>query len=318
MNEKVSAKALTAWIGCAMLGVVALAAARSGWLGVALTGVLCGLLCVTVHAFSDSRPWENPVYCGILLLFQIVSTGVVAAQGAICLPGKGADTVVPLVLLLLAAASAWGGGARASRVSAVLCPLCVAVFAVVTACGIGSIRWERVAASQVAPGGMLIFVFLLPIAATAIPRETGSAFGKCLTGVTAFGALVSVVVTGVLSEPIALVRPDSFYEFSRSISLFSGVHRFEAVTAVAVTVSIYAMLSLLLSGAGHLGEVLYPGSYRWAVLAVTVLAGGLGTFGFLPEGRTLAVCALAVWGILPILMQFLPCGKKAKKEEKTP
>lgn len=317
-NREVSAKALTTWIACGMLGPLALTAARSAWPAVLVTGMLCALLCATIHGFSDGRIWENRVYCGILLLWDIYACALVAYQGSICWPDQASGIAVPLTLLALAALSAWNGGERASRITATLCPLCVLIFAIVLASGVGNIRWNRVGFSTASPGGTLLFVFLLPVAATAIPRKPGAAVARCLWGLTVFAGILSVAVCGTLSVPVALMRTDSFYEFSKSLNLFSTVQRFESVTAVAVTLSIYAMLSLLLSGIGHLGERILPGSGRKAVLAAGALSGGLLVWELFLDPKVLAVLSLTIWGVAPSVVQFLPCGKKSEKDENTP
>ncbi len=313
---EVSPKALTAWLACAMLGPVALAAAGNTWLAVLITGTLCSLLCVTIHAFSDSRLWGNKLYSAVLLVWHIYAAAIVAGKAGICWPGRGAEVVVPLVLLALAGLSAWNGAERASRVVATLCPLCVLIFAIVLASGIGTVRWNRLSFSPAAPGGELIFVFLLPISATAIPRLPGAAIGRCLTGILAFAVLTSLAVVGTLSLPVALSMENGFYEFAKSIRIFSAVQRFESIAAVAVTVSIYGMLSLLLGSVGHLGEQLSPGKGKWAIGVGAAACAGILAGKLYLEGRSLAVLALLVWGVLPLIAQLLPGRKKSEKNEK--
>lgn len=317
-NREVSAKTLTAWIACAMLGPLALEAGRSAWPAVLLTGVLCSVLCGVIHTFSDGRPWENRIYCGILGLWHIYAAAMVAARSPICWPGKGAGIAVPLVLLLLAAASAWNGAEKASRVSAVLFPLCALAFALVLACGIGNIRWERVRFSTAAPSGMLLFVFLLPIGATALPRQPGAAIWRCMAGLSVFALLLSVVSSGILSQPVALTQENAFYEVAKSINLFGAIQRFESITAVAVTLSIYAMLSMLLSTLTSLARQISPGSERPVLAGATVLSGSVVIGGFYLDARVLAILALAIWGILPLLAGLMPGRKKEEKDEKSP
>ncbi len=317
-SNEVSAKTLTAWISCGMLGPLALAASRSSWLAVLLTGLLCTLLCGVIHTFSDGHIWEHKLYCGILGLWNLYAVAVVAAQSPICWPGKGSELAVSLVLLLLAAASAWNGAERASRGAAVLLPLCVLVFAVVLACGVGNIRWSRVGVSTAAPSGMPLFLFLLPVAATAIPRQPGAAVYRCMTGLSIFALALSVVATGILSLPIAVTKADAFYEVSKSLSLFGAIQRFEAVTAVAVTLSVYAMLSMLLSGASHMAEQISPGSGRFATIIGTGLSAAIVVGKFYLDSRLLAVLALLIWGIFPVLASLIPSGKKEEKDENNP
>ncbi len=314
-SPEVTPKALTAWLAVAMLGPLALTAARESWLAVAVTGVLCALLIITIHDFSDSRIWTNRIYCAVLLLWHIYAAALVAYQCRICWPGKGSGVVVPLVLLVLAALSSAQGADRASRVAATLCPICVIIFALVLACGVGNVQWSRLEITAAAPGGWLLFILLLPIAATAIPRQPGSAIGRCMAGLTLFAVVISVAVSGTLSLPVSLTREDSFYEFAKSLKLFSAVQRFESIAAVAVTLSVYSVLSLLLSGVGHLAQQVKQGAGPWAVWAGAGIGAVVAGCGLLPPGPVAGVLAVAMWGILPLIAQLFSCEKKVKKDE---
>ncbi len=317
-NREVSSKALAAWVATAMLGPAALVSARSSWICVLVATILCGILCVVIYNFSGGNVWKNKVFCCIAVIWCIYAAAIVSAQGSIVWPGRGAQVVVPLVLIVLAALSSCHGADRASSVAATICPLCIIIFAVVLACGVGNIQWQRVTASYTAPNGMLLFVLLLPVVATAIPRCAGTKIAAPLFGVAVFALVLSVAAIGTLSLPVALTRDDAFFEFSKSLDLFSTVQRFESITAVAVTLSVYAMVSLLFSGIYTMAQNVIPVGGKWAVLCAAGISAGIVVAKLWIHTGLLVIVTVLLWGILTIFFQTFFREKKAKKHENNP
>ncbi|MGM9600619.1 MAG: hypothetical protein ACI3W5_03390 [Faecousia sp.] len=305
-SHEISPKAFTAWLATAMLGPVAMVSAVSSWSSVLVSSILCGVLCAFIYRCCDGGMRKHKLYSGLALIWNVYAAAVVANWGSICWPGKGGQVVVPLVLIALAAISAYNGTRGASSVGAALCPLCAIIFAVVLACGVGNLQWHRITLSTAAPGGMLLFVFLLPLAAVAIPRQRGAKIGGALAGIAVFAVLISVAVIGTLSLPVALTREDAFYEFSKSLQIFSAVQRFESIAAVAVTLSVYAMLSLLLSAVGELGESIYAKSGKWIVLGGAAVSAIIVVMGYGISSKYVAILSLLVWAIGNVLNQAFP------------
>ncbi len=309
-NREVSSRALAVWLATAMVGPVALVSAGSSWSALAVVVIVCGLLCAVVYKSWEGSVCNSKLVNVLFLLWNVYAVAVVASLACLCWPGEGSQITTSLVLIALASLSATKGERSACAVSATLCPLCAAIFAVVLASGIGSIRWDRVEVSTVPPGGMLIFVFLLPIAAVTIPRSANLSVGS-LAFIGLLGIVLSVSVMGTLSLPVMLTKPDAFYEFSKSLDLFGVVQRFESVVAVAVTLSLYAMLSLLLSSIGSTAERVCPGSDKWAVLLSAALSMVIEVFELWLSAKATALVSIFVWGFLGATQQFF--GEKKQK-----
>lgn len=315
-SPEISHKAFTAWLAVSMFAPVAIISACSAWGAVFVTALLCSLLCTFVYRCYEDGVQKHLLYSVIAILWNVYALALAADWASMFWPGKGAAIAVPVVLLALAALSAYRGAGSASAVAATLSPICAVIFAVVLACGIGNIQWDSVVFSPAAPSGMLLFVFLLPVSAVAIPHRSGARIGVTLLGISVFAVVISVITTGTLSLPVAITRRDAFYEFSKSLKLFSAVERFEAIVAVGVTLSIYAMLSLLLSSINRMAENIHQGWGKWAVLCGGVAAGMIAVLQLWLGTKYVAVAGLLVWGILSVLSQGFP-EKKRKKHEKT-
>lgn len=305
-NREISPKAFTAWVAAAMLGPVALISASSSWIAVLVAGILCGLLCAFIFRSCEGGVRKHKLYSGVALLWNVYAVAVVADWGSICWPGKGGEIVIPLVLIALGAISAYRGAPGACAVGACLCPLCAVIFAIVLACGLGNLRWERVEFSTAAPGGSLVFAFLLPLAAVAIPRHSGGKMGKALLGISVFALLISICVMGTLSLPVALTRRDAFFEFSKSLKIFSAMQRFESIAAVAVTMGVFAMLSLLFGSIGEMAENIRPNMGKWTVLGGAVLGGIIVVLRLWISPKYVAILSLLIWAIGSVLNQAFP------------
>lgn len=155
---------------------------------------------------------------------------------------------------------------------------------------------------------------LLPAAAALLPRRKGRSPWLWGLGLAVAGAGVSLLTAGVLSQAVAVHTQGAFFEMIRGISILGVAERFEAVVAAAMTLGWFCLLSLLLTGAGHLGETLHPGWGRPTVW-LTTLAAALG----LPWARGVspwlsALGALVLWCLLPLLARKSePVEKKKKK-----
>lgn len=315
-NRSISSKALFAWLCCGMIGPAAVAAARSSWPLVLAAGLLCSLLCVMIHSFSDSRVWQSKVYIVILIFWQIATAVMIARWAGQCWTGKYAEKVVPVVLLALAAYSARKGAGQAARVGAVMFPVCALIFAVILAAGVTSLKLDRVSVGAERLSPEMLVVFLLPVSATMLPRERTFGMVKVLLPLSITVALISVCVTGVVSLAVAITQEAAFYEFTKSLSLFGTVERFESVAAVGVTISIFSILSMLFAGIAHGINRFAPEKQQWGVGISFAAAVAATVLGIIPDGGHMGILAVVIWGFLPLIVQCVESGKNAKKEEK--
>ncbi len=312
-NREVSSRALSVWVATAMIGPVALVAARSSWSAVAVVATLCGVLCAAVYKAWGDGICHSKLVNALLMFWHLYAAAEVASMASLCWPGRGSQLVTSLVLIALAALSASKGERSASAVAAILCPLCAVIFAIVLACGIGNIHWSRVEVSTHPPAGSLIFVFLLPIAAVVIPRRQQlSAVGFGMVGL--LGTVLSIAVMGTLSLRVMLTKENAFYEFSQSLDLFGAVQRFESIAAVGVMLSLYAMLSLLLSGVGSMAQRIWQGSSQWVTLAGAAVSAGVVLFGLRFSEKTVAIASVLIWGFTAAAYGIV-CGKNQKKRD---
>lgn len=311
-NRELSSRALSVWVATAMLGPVSMVAARSSWSAVAVVATLCGVLCAAVYKAWGSSRCHSKFVNALLMLWHIYATAEVASMASLCWPGRGSQLATSLVLIVLAAFSATKGERSASAVAAILCPLCAVIFAIVLACGIGNIHWSRVEVSTHPPAGSLIFVFLLPITAIVIPRRQQlSAVGFGIVGL--LGTVLSIAVMGTLSLSVMLTKEDAFYEFSKSLDLFDAVQRFESIAAVGVMLSLYAMLSLLLSGVGSMAQQIRQGSGRWGALFGAAVSAAVVILDLRLSETTVAIISILLWGFTPAAYGII-CEKIRKKE----
>ena len=311
-NRELSSRALSVWVATAMLGPVSMVAARSSWSAVAVVATLCGVLCAAVYKAWGSSRCHSKFVNALLMLWHIYATAEVASMASLCWPGRGSQLATSLVLIVLAAFSATKGERSASAVAAILCPLCAVIFAIVLACGIGNIHWSRVEVSTHPPAGSLIFVFLLPITAIVIPRRQQlSAVGFGIVGL--LGTVLSIAVMGTLSLSVMLTKEDAFYEFSKSLDLFDAVQRFESIAAVGVMLSLYAMLSLLLSGVGSMAQQIRQGSGQWGALFGAAVSAAVVILDLRLSETTVAIISILLWGFTPAAYGII-CEKIRKKE----
>ncbi len=191
------------------------------------------------------------------------------------------------------------------------------MFALALICGIGSLETTRIEFSTAVPEGMLLFTLLLPVSAAAIPRREGSGVTKPIAVLSVFAVAFSIVVVGTLSLPVALTRKDAFFEFAKSLGLFGTVQRFESLVAVAVTISVFSMLSLLYSGIGTMAEYTHPGSRKPVVILCAGTSAAIVAAKLWLSPKLLALLSLLIWGILSVLCQTVATHKSLKKGENT-
>lgn len=316
-KNKINAVTLGAWLFAAITAPLAQIGAGAPWLYVLAVGAICGVLCWCIHSLSGGDCCTAKWYCLVQLLFLAIATGAITNWTADCWPTGSTFPVVPLVLLALAAASAWDGGIRASRTGGVVFWFVALLFVIILAAGVKNQRTEWLRPEWELGDGRLIFVFLIPAVATFLPREKGKGYGITFLAVLFFGLAATLLTIGALSPKVAKGMAFAFYEYSKSLSLLGVAERFEAFVSVALTMGYFALLSLLLSGAYHLTETLGKGSGRYGILFC--VAAAAICIGFYPIGTQiwLPMCAVLLWGVLPFGVHAVEKIKKSKNGEKS-
>lgn len=315
-NKKVAQSPLWAWVLVALSAPAAQVAASGPWVGVLAIGVLCGGLCWGIHAVIQ-EPIQKRWYCVAEFLFLILVTGKFAQMAASCWPTGNSYPTVSLTLLILAAFSALDGAERASRVGGVLFWLLALLYAIALCAGVkdGNVHWLVPDINP--PRSLLVIILLLPVVAIFLPREKGGASTKALIAACVFTVFIAILTAGAMSPSVVKNLKDPFYEFSKSLSLFGVAERFEAIVSVALTLGYFALLSFLLSAAGHLADRIQPGWGRAGVLGcATAGAVVMLICPTLPD-LWLAGASLLFWGFLPLATRFTAKRKSRKNEKKT-
>lgn len=316
-KNKVNAATLGAWLFAAMTAPLSQIGTGMPWPFVLAVGAVCGILCWSIHCMSNGDCFQAKWYCFVQLLFLAIVTGAAASWTADCWPTGNAFPVVPLVLLAVASASAWDGAARASRTGGVVFWFVALLYAIILAAGVKNQRVEWLRPEWDFGGSVLVFVFLIPTAATFLPGEKGRGYGIALFAILTFGLAATLLTAGTISPAVVKEMTFPFYEYSKSLSLFGVAERFEAFVSVALTMGYFSLLSLFLSGAYHLAEALGKGAGRYgivfcagaAAMIMVLLSGNVMTWLLIP--------AALLWGVLPFGVHAARRIKKSKKGEKS-
>lgn len=222
---------------------------------------------------------------------QILWLGVVAGfllpGSAVCWPSEQ-DRAVPLTLLTLAALTKPN---RTARVGAVLA-FCMALLAIPLAVSGASgveLRWLGPKLKPWPVG--LTLVLLLPNLPSAGEGTKG------IPGTALLTLALSALVQGSISLKVASTTGSPIYETARTLG------HLEPVTAAALTLGWYALVSLFLDSAARIaweGDIRMEVAYVlvWCTAAVFVL------FGLQPNAWFVTVLSLFWWVITPFFQKM--------------
>ncbi|HIT33084.1 MAG TPA: hypothetical protein IAC31_00445 [Candidatus Faecousia intestinigallinarum] len=314
-RKEVERYPLWAWIFTAVSAPAARLAGRGPWLPVLLLAAGCCLLCWGLHRLAPDEPRFGKLYCLAQFLFLIPVAGEMIRMSQDCWPTGVSFPLVPATLALLAAANAWNGAERASRVGGILFWLLALLYSLVLLSGLKDIESSWLAPQMSLPSGGLPLILLLPAAALLLRRSGSRKAEQLGLGlIFLFTAAAALLTVGNLSPRVAAAAGDPFYIFSKSLRFLGVAERFEALVSVALTMSYFALLSLLFSIAGNLAETIRPDWGKAGVLICSV--GGVGLLLAPPmPGGVLSAGALFLWAGLPLA--YWGVLKKGEKKEKS-
>lgn len=219
-------------------------------------------------------------------------------------PGQGAELVVPLVLLTMAALT--GGKERSARVGSSLFWLAGLMMAAVGLAAVGNLETKWMAPEPGEWSAGLIVTLLLPALTSALLPEGEGKTGTVLwVGVIAVAA--AAILQGTLSVSVALAAEAPLYELGRGL----GNGGFEILVSVAATLGWYGFASFLFEVAAVFAEQWGTETRTGRILTWTA-ASALIAFGVTPDGRIATGGSLAMWILLPMLHP----KNKLKKDEK--
>lgn len=296
-NRELEGHSLWAWTAAGFFGPAAWFLGSVPWTWT--LGLGAGMM--VLWYLSTRHTGNLPKWAALLeLAFLVPVIGMAASKAAACWPSARDTAAFPLVLLVLAGCAAASGPRAGARCGAVLFWFAAAMALVLTGFGLPEVRWEYLAPGTGTISGEGAFALTLPACAMLLPRKKGKGPWQWAVLLLAGAVSVSVLSAGVLSASVAAGTEGAYFQMARGISILGVAERFEAVVAAALTLGWFCLLSLLLSGAEHMGHILHPGWGRGTLWTVAVLAGLLLFFPIPFGGWLFAGLALCLWYLLPM------------------
>lgn len=278
-----------------------------------------GLADLTLWAAGDTVGKSLLILQGLWLLVMACAA---ARQSADIFPGGSGFPFIPAVLLGLAAWAVGKGLTVVARTCAVLFLFLVAVFLLVLGFGAESVSWQYLKENGGSRDALAaLTVLLLPGLATQFRGQVRGRAAAASWGAAAGTVclLVSVVSVGNLGLTQAKYDPQPFFCMVESLRILGVMERFEALVAAVLTVSWFALISLLvLASAESLASAFrVREKKRLATRLCGVLLGGIWLADRL-ETRVLQTGTILFCGLFPMVilgmvgMKKLPekCEKK--------
>lgn len=311
MHNEIPGTQLGAWLLAATVGPIMSIIGRNGWLTVLVAAVVCAVLCFCV---LSGKQVELPCWlCMLELGWLTVFLAGIARIGGACWDVADTFPVIPIVLLLLAALASQNGAAHAARSGATLVWLILPVLGVVALAGMADVDLSWVCRDLEMPDGMLISLLLIPCLGIFLPRDSSKRV-RWITPILGLIAVTgSVLMDATVGQEVAINTANSFYEFSKGVSLFGVAERFEAVVACVLTAGWFSLCVLVLSAVYHLTEKIFRPGAKWSVWLIAIISAGL--MCILPNtDQWMAIGTLIFWGFLPVAAQGLGGAKKFEKK----
>lgn len=294
-NNNLSAKCYDPFFLMAMTIPITEGALGSNWLPTAVTASVAALLNLWMATQEEVIPkwlsWARQIAIVILLGYFLRKTHS-------CWPGRGAEYVVPAVLLALAVYSTGKGANAAIQSANVLRYGMFLVLMVLLISGLDNLKWNALRPQAHFPGMELCIALLLPLIGRRVsPGKIGA--------LAALALIVAVITAGTAAA--------SLYFYSQGLSLRGITEHTESITACAVTVGYFALLCFLLDCEKKEWEDIGADA-MWRLPA----AAGTGYLLSLPQiqirEEIYVIFLIVLWVIAPIAVLL---AKRYGKKEKT-
>lgn len=316
MERLIGERQRWAWIAAALSSVAAICLSRYSWPWVAL-----GCVLVTgYYLYMDRRVpseglavWSEKhmgipgkLLLGVMLVWNVAAMAWAASLADAAFPMVDGFPVLSWVLLAVAAWGSVKGIGACARCSGVLCLLLLGLYGAVIVFAVPDIKWENLQVigkpeDTIWCAGLFLPVagiWYLPCQAT---RKT-PAWGMGIL-IPAFSVMLSVITAGVLSPALAASRTVPFYDVAQSVSLFGVIERIEPLLSAAMTMGLFALLSIQVSVCQALAEAFKP--WRYYGVLCCVVAGALLTIGRIMTVEILTAGGWLVWFGIPVITLVL-------------
>lgn len=298
-----------------MTAPLAFMAGRNTWTTVLLIGVAGSIVCWAVLKWIDNIQRTPPWYCVLQLVWLGIISGYMARWVNQCWPTAADTPLVSLVVLALAVLASKDGVGQACRAGCVLFIFLCLLYGAVIVSGSRDIKIRYLDPDPELPDAWLVAVFLLPLTVQFLPAD--KRLQKLpLLAIPLIATVLAVLTVGTLSIGISRQMQLPFYEFSKSLSLFGVVERFESFVCVALTVGFFSLQMVLLSASRQLSRNLWP-QKDWVGFAGTVaLSGGVAIIDVDPAPYLFPIISAFLWVVLPVIAGKIFREKMSKNPKK--
>ena len=316
MERTIGERQRWAWLAAGYSAVAATGTGGYGWIWVLLGGLFTAVYDLVMDRSLREQSlasilrrnfgWSRNILAGLILLWTILVMGWTAnlADQAFSqvdgFPGLG------WVLLALAAWGCRKGAAACARCSGVLCLILIALYGVIVVFAAPDVRVAYlVPTADWDQGIWTVGLLLLPAGVWYIPcnhRPKGPAWPMACV-LPLFAAALAAVTVGVLSPELAASREVPLYDLAQSVSLFGVVERIEPLLSAAMTMGIFALLSIMACSAQALADVIRP--WLWNGVGSCVLAGAAMFLAKDFPAELIAIGAVVFCMLIPLLLVTL-------------
>lgn len=285
----------TRWLLAAMAAPLTQAASNCSWSAALCVGALCLAICWGLDRFHIGVV-QSKLLGAVQWLWMLLVIGEFLHWVMLCWPNHGNYQGAPLILLALAAASAAKGKESCARSGSILLWIVAFLLGAILVSAVPQIEWNNLGPQWKMQTAYLVVVMLIPAMGIGMGKTKKKSLLLC-------AVLVSVVTSGVMSMNLIEQMRAPYYEMSESISFLGIGRRFEALTAVGMTLGYYALLSYLLrimAKAWEMGKSQHRSVWISAVFCALVFISGMRL-----NSRLLALGTIAIWVVFPILEKII-------------
>lgn len=315
MDRKIGRRQRWAWFAAGLSAVAASGFCSCGWIWVLIGGLLATLFYIYIDKKLADRGiavlmckafgWGGKALAVLTLLWTVLVMGWTAALADTAFPMVNGFPGLGWIMLAMAAWGARKGAKACAGCSGVLCLFLIVLYGVVAVFAVPDVTWRWLKPdSRWEQGIWTAGLFLLPAGVWYVPcgAESKGPSWPVAFALPLFGAALSAVTAGVLSPELAAVRKVPLYDVAQSVSLFGVVERIEPLLSAAVTMGVFALLSVQVSAAQALADRIRQWSWSGSVAC-----GMAGIAMILTKDMPMelvAIGSLVFWLVIPLIVLF--------------
>ncbi len=273
-----------------------------------MTNVVVGILAAAIlpginKGKENANRWVHGIrilWCTVLLLYYLSFLPLVWE-------GSG-KYFGPVCMLLLGLWGARKGYAACAGVGAVLLLLVSPLLGGIGLAAIEDINWKWAASDAVGFDTSIVTACLLPGMMNHYKGDNKHRTKLWYLLLPLVSTVFCLVIRGIVPE----LDPGTIglTELGKSIEVFGRVMRLEAIVAMAMTISLYCLVSMLLAAVNQSAESIVPDRKEWLQVSagIAVFSGMLCKITISDDFA--AIGSIICWAILPLVTQIVGIEKK--------